>query len=189
MGKRKLLLQSIKPTASSCLYIAGPLEYFYFSSLYVAQYHIKNTFAAELIFWRRIIWLNLFHFDFISSFGRAAVQHAAAKAHFILMKKNLMTLWYKIDPLIRWHLWATLSETLSQVSLHRPADAGHLPVQLGLEAPCSFLSAGGAWGLVLRMSPWVPFCWAHGLPVITVWLQVYESLPYSSGYFNPGIPR
>lgn len=30
--------------------MAGPLEYFYFSSLYVAQYHIKNTFAAELIF-------------------------------------------------------------------------------------------------------------------------------------------
>lgn len=146
MDKRKLLLQRVKPTAS-CLYMAGPLEYFYFPSLYVAQYHIKNTFAAELIFWRRIIWLNLFHFDFISSFGRAAVQRAAAKAHFILMKKNLMTLWYKIDPLIRWHLWATLSETLSQVSLHRPADAGHLLVQLSWEAPCSFLSGKLCWGL------------------------------------------
>lgn len=146
MDKRKPLLQRVKPSASSCLYMAGPLEYFYFPSLYVAQYHIKNTFAAELIFWRRIIWLNLFHFDFISSFGRAAVQRAAAKAHFILMKKNLMTLWYKIDPLIRWHLWATLSETLSQVSLHRPAAGGWRagaqdvtvgPILLGSWTPCN----------------------------------------------------
>lgn len=178
MDKRKPLLQRVKPSASSCLYMAGPLEYFYFPSLYVAQYHIKNTFAAELIFWRRIIWLNLFHFDFISSFGRAAVQRAAAKAHFILMKKNLMTLWYKIDPLIRWHLWATLSETLSQVSLHRPADAGHLPVQLSWEAPCSFLSAAGGWGAGAQDVTVGPILLGSWTPCnhCTHLARVYESL-------------
>lgn len=94
-----LLPQRVKFTASPCLCITGPLGYFYFSSLRVPQCHIKDTFTVELIFWRWKIWLNLFHFDFISSFRWAAAQQAAAKAHFILMKKEFN------DPLI-WN-WSS----------------------------------------------------------------------------------
>lgn len=42
--------QRVKVTTSSCSHITGPLACFYFSSLCVAQCHIKNTFAVELIF-------------------------------------------------------------------------------------------------------------------------------------------
>jgi hypothetical protein len=50
MGKRETCLHRGLNSPSSSLYIIGPLQYFYFSSLYVAEYHIKNAFAAELIF-------------------------------------------------------------------------------------------------------------------------------------------
>lgn len=109
------------------------------------------------------------------------------------MKKNLMTLCYKIDPLIRWHSWATWTETLNQVSPHVATDVMTPQVAAGAGRTCNCLCSGrgrrGSGCPSRSDTVESPKSYRIRAVVMRPEVEKPEELPYEAEHFMSGIPR